>query len=168
MVFVVLVKLSSCTMSCTDCGPHCHSCCCYCYCATPDSLFVYESFSALQHHATVELKPDVDPACPHLIEHNNIYAKSLWNLARPIVHTIPCLSKRRESSSLIDFLDQNPSLDRSHLDQTQSFFDFHSISKLSETNHHLSCMQSSAGESDSTSGSSSEPPAAAAVPPAPS
>ena len=23
-------------------------------------------------------------------------------------HTIPCLSKRRESSSLIDFLDQNP------------------------------------------------------------
>ena len=33
-------------------------------------------------------------------------------------HTIPCLSKRRESSSMIDFLDQRPSLDKSHLDQT--------------------------------------------------
>ena len=36
-------------------------------------------------------------------------------------HTIPCLSKRRESSSMIDFLDQNPSLNRSHLDRLESF-----------------------------------------------
>ena len=39
-------------------------------------------------------------------------------------NTLPCLSKRRESSSLIDFLDQNPSLARSHLDFFESFLIF--------------------------------------------
>ena len=41
-----------------------------------------------------------------------------------LMHTIPCLSKRRERSSLIDFFDQNPSLARSHLDFFESFLIF--------------------------------------------
>ena len=82
-------------------------------------------------------------------------AQKRWGITckEGLGHTIPCLSRRRESSSMNDFLDQSQSLDRSHLDQIESFFIF----IHQQTNHHLSVMQSSAGESNSTSGSSSGP-----------
>ena len=62
-------------------------------------------------------------------------------------HTISCLSKRRESSFVIGFLDQNPSLDRSHLDQTKLnrvIFYFHSTSKQIATNPQMKCTLASA------------------------
>ena len=50
----------------------------------------------------------------------------VWQAGRAVCrgHTIPCLSKRRQGSFVIDLLDQSLSLDRSHLDQTKSFLIF--------------------------------------------